>query len=77
MAYLNTEENMFRKLLAVFVISGFLVSGCATKGGYTPTIDSYNDPNADRIAQDLVECRQLAEQAAGCLLYTSDAADEN
>ncbi len=56
---------MFRKLLAVFVISGFLVSGCATKGGYTPTIDSYNDPNADRIAQDLVECRQLAEQAAG------------
>jgi len=56
---------MFNRLLVVLMVGGFLFGGCATKGGYKPTIDSYNDPNAGRIAQDLAECKQLAEQAAG------------
>jgi len=56
---------MFQKIMVAFLGWGLLLGGCATKGGYTPTIDSYNDPNADRISLDLAECKQLAEQAAG------------
>ena len=39
--------------------------GCATMGGYKPTVDPYNDEHANRIPQDEEECRQLALQASG------------
>ena len=42
-----------------------ILSGCYSYGGYQPTVDTYNDPNAYRLNQDAAECRQLAEQAAG------------
>lgn len=42
-----------------------LLSGCYSYGGYQPTVDSYNDPNAYRINQDMAECKQLASQASG------------
>lgn len=41
------------------------LSGCATQTGWTPTVDTYNDKNSYRLNQDMQECRQLAEQAAG------------
>lgn len=41
------------------------LSGCATQTGWAPTVDPYNDPNANRISADMVECKQLALQASG------------
>lgn len=51
--------------IGVAAIGGLLLSGCASQTGWTPTVDSYNDPNAFRISQDMAECKQLAEQASG------------
>ena len=52
------------KTSIIFII-GALVSGCYSYGGWQPTVDSYNDPNAYRINQDIAECKQLASQASG------------
>ena len=46
-------------------IGSVLLTACASQGGWTPTVDSYNDPNAARINQDMAECKQLAGQASG------------
>lgn len=40
-----------------------VLGGCATYGGYQPTIDSYNDPNRTNIQQDLADCKALAQQS--------------
>jgi hypothetical protein len=53
--------------LAVVVVFN---SGCAEMQGWQPTIDTYNDPNAYRIGQDMAECRQLAKQASGTVTNT-------
>ena len=42
----------------------FMVAGCATMGGYQPTVDPYNDPYAGRIPRDEAECRELALSAS-------------
>lgn len=47
------------------LIGSILLSACASQGGWTPTVDAYNDPNAHRINQDMAECKQLASQASG------------
>lgn len=50
-------------LLFVSLLS---LSGCATRmGNWTPTVDPYRDPEAEHIEQDLYDCQQLADQAAG------------
>jgi uncharacterized protein YcfJ len=41
------------------------LAGCATMGGYQPTVDPYNDPYAARIPSDEAECRELALHASG------------
>jgi len=41
------------------------VAGCATMGGYQPTVDPYDDPHAGRIPRDEAECRELALGASG------------
>ena len=41
------------------------VAGCATMGGYQPTVDPFNDPHAGRIPHDEAECRELALQSSG------------
>jgi hypothetical protein len=46
-------------------IGSILLTACASQGGWAPTVDSYNDPNAYRINQDMAECQQLASQASG------------
>lgn len=51
--------------LVLTVVVAVLVAGCASMGGYRPTVDPYNDPNAARLSQDEQECRQIAEQSAG------------
>ena len=42
----------------------FVFYGCASQGGYRPTVDPYGDPRADRISQDLYECDGLAYHAS-------------
>ncbi len=49
----------------IIFISSILISGCYSQGGWTPTVDSYNDPNAYRINQDMAECKDLATHASG------------
>lgn len=51
--------------ISIIFIGGALISGCYSQGGWTPTVDSYNDPNAYRINQDMAECKDLASQASG------------
>lgn len=51
--------------LPTILITTALLSGCYSQGGWTPTVDPYNDPNAYRINQDIAECKQLASQASG------------
>ncbi len=54
------------KLLSVSSIFGCLLfSACASQTGWSPTVDPYNNPNANRLNQDYDECRQLALQASG------------
>ena len=52
------------KIGSLLVVSA-LLSGCYSQGGWMPTVDAYNDPNAHRINQDMAECEQLAHQASG------------
>ncbi len=53
------------KTLTVIVISAVIMTGCASQGNWSPTIDPHGDPNAANIGRDKVECRQLAKSAAG------------
>jgi len=50
---------------SIVFIGGMLLSGCYSYGGWQPTVDTYNDPNAYRMNQDMAECKQLASQASG------------
>ena len=52
---------MRKSLLALALV----VAGCATMGGYQPTVDPYDDPHAARIPSDEAECRELALHASG------------
>lgn len=47
------------------IIGALLLPACASQTGWTPTVDTYNDPNAFRLNQDMAECQQLASQASG------------
>jgi hypothetical protein len=38
---------------AFLLLVALIFSGCASHGGYRPTVDPYGDPRADRIGQDL------------------------
>lgn len=42
-----------------------LASGCVSQRSWSPTVDPYGDPNADRIYDDEYQCRQLAMRASG------------
>ncbi len=48
----------------ILITGSLLLSACYSQGGWTPTVDPYNDPNAYRINQDISECKQLAQQAS-------------
>ncbi|MGR8940675.1 MAG: glycine zipper family protein [Gammaproteobacteria bacterium] len=56
---------MKKSVLCTAVIGSVLLTGCYSYGGWKPTVDPYNDPNAYRINQDMAECDQLARQASG------------
>ena len=52
------------KLITLLLVC-FVLFGCATYSDWKPTVDSYNDPNAGRIPQDMAECKQLSSQTSG------------
>ncbi len=51
--------------IGIIITSAVMLSACYSYGGYQPTVDTYNDPNAYRLNQDAAECKQLAQQSAG------------
>lgn len=56
---------MKKLTVCIVFIGSALMTGCYSYGGWQPTVDPYNNPNAYRINQDIAECRQLASQASG------------
>lgn len=50
---------------AVIVALAMGLGGCAQYTGWTPTVDTYNDPNAQNISRDMQDCRYMAEHASG------------
>jgi len=53
------------KTISAIIISAVIMTGCASQGNWSPTIDPYGDANAANIGRDKVECRQLAKGASG------------
>lgn len=50
---------------SIIALTTVLLSACATQTGWTPTVDTYNNPNSFRLSQDMAECDQLARHASG------------
>lgn len=61
-------------LIASSILSVSILSGCATYGGWQPTVDAYNDRNPAAIPQDTEQCRALAQQAGSTGTETAKGA---
>jgi outer membrane lipoprotein SlyB len=57
--------TMKKSTKIMLLVAGAVLSGCASQTGWTPTVDTYNDPNAYRISQDMAECKELASHYSG------------
>jgi len=55
---------MFKLNITALLTVALLLNGCTYQRGWTPTVDSYNKPNAYRLNQDLAECEKLALQVS-------------
>jgi outer membrane lipoprotein SlyB len=49
----------------MLVVSALVVAAGCAQQTYRPTVDTYNDPNAQNLSRDEAECRELAKQASG------------
>ena len=56
---------MNKFIVSLVSASCLMISACATQTGWAPTVDTYNDPHAHRLDQNMRECQQLALQASG------------
>ncbi len=56
---------MIKFLFKTIPLSVLLLTACAQQGGWTPTVDTYGDPNAHLLRQNMKECQQLATRSAG------------
>src|SRR2546426_11340861 len=52
------------RLMAVGMVA-LWISGCASYGGWSPTVDASRDMLKDTLDRDLAECKELASQASG------------
>ena len=52
------------RLIALSMIT-FWLNGCASYGGWEPTIDASRDTHKAALEQDLAECKELASKASG------------
>lgn len=57
------NKNALRSAAMVAVALG--LGSCAQYTEWTPTVDTYNDPNAQHISRDMQDCKYLAKQASG------------
>jgi outer membrane lipoprotein SlyB len=53
-----------KTIMALASVGMVLAVGCAQQS-YRPTVDTYNNPNAQNLTRDEAECRELARQASG------------
>jgi outer membrane lipoprotein SlyB len=53
-----------RTLIAVSIVAIWF-GGCASRGGWQPTVDASRDAHKDTLEQDLAECKDLASKASG------------
>ena len=56
---------MRNRAITLTLAAALGLSACAEYGGYRPTVDTYNDPNASNVSRDEADCRELARQASG------------
>jgi outer membrane lipoprotein SlyB len=52
------------RLMAMSMVA-LWISGCASYGGWQPTVDISRDMNSDTLERDLAECKELASKASG------------
>lgn len=52
------------RLIALGMIACWL-TGCASYGGWEPTVDPRADTHPDTLNRDLAECKDLASKASG------------
>ena len=52
------------RLIALGIIALWL-SGCASYGGWEPTVDPGTGANKETLDRDLTECKELASKASG------------
>ena len=52
------------RLMALGMVA-LWISGCASYGGWEPTVDASRDMSRDTLARDLAECKELASKASG------------
>jgi len=56
---------MGMRFACAVLAAGALATGCVNQNAWTPTVDTYGDPNAWRLSQDEAQCRELAIGVAG------------
>jgi len=61
-------------LVFVSILAAATVTGCATYGGWQPTVDAYNDQNPGAIPADTEQCKALAQQAGSVGTETAKGA---
>lgn len=61
---MKTKLLSARRLVAT-ALGALALAGCVNQNTWTPTVDTYGDPNAWRLSQDEAQCRQLAMSASG------------
>jgi hypothetical protein len=67
---------MFKQtiLITSIVVVAVAATGCATYGGWQPTVDAYNDRNPAAIPADTEQCKALAQQAGSVGTETAKGA---
>lgn len=53
------------KRLIAAGMAALWLAGCASYGGWEPTIDTSRDAHKATLEQDLAECKELARKASG------------
>lgn len=47
-------------LMLVALATTLAMTGCAEYSNWTPTVDTYQDPNAQNLTRDMQECRNAS-----------------
>ena len=50
---------------SIAILASILLTACAQVSGWTPTVDPYNDRNAQMIPQDQAQCEKYQRPVSG------------